>query len=140
MCIRDRYIGDPASDNKNVYAPSMDGHLYALDIATGVKKWSFDTSDAIVSSPVLVNKFLAVASVDGKVHIISSNNGQEQVACDLGEEIRSDLGSHNSIVFVKTEAHSIIALQIKDNGNPDEIWIYLTNEDDPIPRDRIPAC
>ena len=134
------YIGDPASDNENVYAPSMDGHLYALDITTGMKKWSFDTSDSIVSSPVLVNKFLAVASVDGKVHIISSNNGQEQVACDLGEEIRSDLGSHNNIVFVKTEAHSIIALQIKDNGNPDEIWIYLTNEDDPIPRDRIPAC
>ena len=53
--------------------------------------------------------------------------------------VNSDSGN-NSIVFVKTEAHSIIALQIKDNGNPDEIWIYLTNEDDPIPRDRIPAC
>jgi len=134
------FIGDPATDGKTVYAPSMDGKLYALDVLTGTKKWSLDTNDAIVSSPVLLNNLLAVASVEGKVHIVSSNNGQEQGICNLGEEIRSDLSTFKNHVYVKTEAHSIIALQIKENGNPDEIWIYLTNEDDPIPRDHIPAC
>lgn len=134
------FIADPVTDGKSVYAPSMDGKLYALDILTGAAKWSLDTNNEIVSSPVLVNDLVAIASVDGKVHIVSSNNGQEQGICNLGEEIRSDLSSFNNQVYVKTEAHSIIALQIKENGNPDEIWIYLTDEDDPIPRDHIPAC
>ena len=134
------FMADPTTDGNVVYAPSMDGNLYALDISSGSLKWSLNTNDAIVSSPVLVNNLLAIASVDGKVHIVSSENGQEQGVCNLGEEIRSDLSSFNNRVYIKTEAHSIVALQIKDNGNPDEIWIYLTDEDDPIPRDHIPAC
>ena len=44
-------IGSPAVAGGVVYIGSSDGHLYAIDQATGQQKWKDDTGEPVVSSP-----------------------------------------------------------------------------------------
>ena len=54
-------------------------------------------------------------------------------------EIQKQLEENGHIYFAAKD-HSIRSLRIKSNGNPDEIWVHLTNKDDPLPRGRALAC
>ena len=48
--------------------------------------------------------------------------------------------SHDGVVYVPASDHSIRALSIKENGNPDEEWVHFTNEEDPVARDWVRSC
>jgi outer membrane protein assembly factor BamB len=50
--------------NGVVYAGSDDGHVYALNAATGAKLWSFRTAGVVVSSPAVANGVVYVGSFD----------------------------------------------------------------------------
>src|SRR4029079_6217099 len=44
-------ISSPAVANGTVYVGSGDGHLYALDLASGERRWRSDAGSAVNSSP-----------------------------------------------------------------------------------------
>jgi len=125
-----------------ILAPSLDGSLYALDSATGLPQWKFETEGTIVGSPVVIGELIAVPIADGgesKISLIEFN-GSPREACKVGEDVRTPLFADGELVYFGATNHSIWALRIKQNGNPDEEWVYFTDQDDPIPRDRSKAC
>ncbi|MFP6652680.1 MAG: PQQ-binding-like beta-propeller repeat protein [Dehalococcoidia bacterium] len=125
-----------------IFAPSLDGNLYALDAVTGVKLWAFESEGAIVGSPTIVSGMLAIPVSDGgnsKVHLVEFNGSQKD-SCRIGENVFTTLVADGDLIYFAATDKSIRALSISGNGNPDEEWVYLTDKDDPLPRDRAKAC
>jgi outer membrane protein assembly factor BamB len=58
----------PAVAGGVVYVGSEDGHLYAIDRATGTLIWDYDTGSAITSSPAVANGLLYIGTMDGKLY------------------------------------------------------------------------
>ena len=63
-----------AASNNLVFAPSMDGHVYALDRG-GNLQWDYDVGSPLVADPVIVPRGLVVASREGDVSLIDINAG-----------------------------------------------------------------
>ena len=139
------YWSAPLVVDGTVYAPSLDGRLYALDASTGHLTWVFPTEGRLgqlVGSPAVVNELLAVPVADGGDSSIEllEPNGSWLAACRIGEDVRTSLEVDGDLIYFGANDSTIRALRIKENGNPDEEWVFVTNEDDPYPRDRPKAC
>jgi len=59
------------TDGTSIFAPSMDGNVYALD-KTGQLQWSYNMGTQIVATPGLVPEGLAVADKDGKIALLDT--------------------------------------------------------------------
>ena len=57
-----------------VYIGSRDNKVYAIDAATGIKKWSYTTGDD-VSSPIVANGVVYVGSDDNNLYAIDATTG-----------------------------------------------------------------
>ena len=126
-----------------VYAPSLDGLLYAIDASTGDLTWVYDTEGGqLVGSPAVINELLAVPVADGGDSRIAllEPNGSLLAACRIGEDVRTSLEVDGDLIYFGAKDSTIRALRIKGNGNPDEEWVFVTNEDDPYPSDQPKAC
>ena len=65
------WAGAVANEN-TIFAPSMDGNVYALD-ASGNLRWKHQMGSAIVSTPVLTTGGLVVAGINGKVSLLDTD-------------------------------------------------------------------
>ena len=136
------YWASPLVQDGVVYAPSLDGTLYALDAASGDLRWRYVSEGQLVGTPAIINDLIAVPVADGGNSriVLLEKNGTEQAACRIGADIRTSLEVSDDLIYFAATDHTIMALRIKPNGNPDEEWVYKTDEDDPHPRDRAKAC
>ena len=88
----------PAASDRAIFAPAMDGKVYALD-SNGSLLWEYDLGAPIVSSPVLLQRGLVVATVEGKLSVLrateaSHGAGQEIASLTVGNaEIKAPLTS-----------------------------------------------
>ena len=137
------YWSAPLIADGVVYAPSLDGALYAIELNTGDLTWVFDTEGGqLVGSPATINELLAVPVADGGDSRIAllETNGSLLAACRIGDDVRTSLEVDGDLIYFGAKDSTIRALRIKGNGNPDEEWVFVTNEDDPHPSDRPKAC
>jgi len=58
----------PAIADSVVYVGSLDGHLYALDLATGTELWKWYFGTPVASSPALSGNMLYVGASDGHLY------------------------------------------------------------------------
>lgn len=88
----------PAASDRAIFAPAMDGKVYALD-QNGSLLWEYDLGAPVVSSPVLLQRGLVVATVEGKLSVLrateaSHGAGQEIASLTVGNaEIKAPLTS-----------------------------------------------
>ena len=137
------YWSAPLIDGDVVYAPSLDGALYAIDVSSGDLTWVYDSEGGqLVGSPAIINELLAVPVADGGDSRIAllETNGSLLAACRIGDDVRTSLEADGDLIYFGAKDSTIRALRIKGNGNPDEEWVFVTNEDDPHPSDRPKAC
>jgi hypothetical protein len=139
-------ISSPAlGSDGTIYVASFDSHIYALDPATGLPKWSFATNDHIYSSPALEQDArgrttaIFVASADGSVYELSPS-GQLLWAYDTGDVIRSSLvlgpappGEQRDVLYFGAGDGTLYALNA-DTGT--RRWSFDTTSSDPILHDR----
>ena len=134
------YWARPLVHGDMIMAPSLDGTLYALNADTGNLLWTVETEGPIVGSPAVVaDSMIALASTDGRVRLIGMGGSVLDV-CNVNEEIRTPLVSEGDFVYFGARDHSIRALRVKPNGNPDEEWVHFTNEESPTQRGQAAAC
>ena len=137
------YWAKAVAHEGTIYAPSLDGNLYALDAASGDLRWTFVTEGAIVGSPVVLGDLIAVPVANGDdsmISIVELIDGSSSESCKIGDDIRTPLVADGDLIYFGVTDHSIRALRIKSSGNPDEEWVYFTDREDPIPRERAKAC
>ena len=134
------YWGSAVADADTIYAPSLDGNVYALDKNTGELTWALQTDGAIVGSPAIVAGRLAAASADGRVRLVRLSDGLDERQCNLDSELRASLAVRGDVLYVSADDHSIRALAVKPNGNPDEVWVHYSNEAGPVAQSPVRAC
>ncbi len=72
----------PVASGRAIFAPAMDGKVYALD-DNGILLWEYDLGAPIVSSPVLLERGLVVATVDGQLSVLRATDASHGVAQEI---------------------------------------------------------
>ena len=134
------FWGRAIATDDTVYAPSLDGNLYALNIDTGRLRWTLETEGPIAGSPVIVHDMIAVASDDGKIRLARLRDGQEMGDCNVGEKIRSSLVEKEGFIYFGARDGSVRALKIETRGDADDVWVRFTDKGDPEPENRLRLC
>ena len=134
------YWSRAVTNGDTLFVGSTDGNLYALDAASGRPRWVYPTNGSIVGSPALVGGRVAVASTDGRVRLVRQQDGLDETQCNVGAAIKAPLTAQGDFLFFRSDDRSIRALEVSPNGNPDEIWVHRTDQDDPVSRDWTRSC
>ncbi len=119
------------TDGKTIFAPNMDGNIYALD-RNGNLLWKHDVGSAIVSSPVLVPRGLVVAAKDGKLILLDTGAAdlglqRELSNLTLGDaEITAPLFADGDSVYVGSQDNSVRRIEIK--GGQVIMWCRDTKD------------
>lgn len=93
---KDGIEGAAAIVQGTVYVGSLDEHLYALGLATGQVKWTYQTDQAkgtkvgpIRTSPSVRDGLVYVGDADGMFHCVEATTGKKRWTFDTGAEISS---------------------------------------------------
>ena len=126
----------PVITNDVVYAPCLDGKVYAVDADNGNLRFEFDLKAPISSSPVLVGNSLIVATKEGKVYTINTERNQENFLADLQElagvelEVNSPLSASNGAVFIHVQTDKYGSRVYTLNADTGAlVWQYLSSSD-----------
>ena len=68
-------VSSPAIAGGVVYVGSNDGHLYALDLATGARRWRANLGSGVSSSPAVGGGLVYAAGRDGSVSALDAGSG-----------------------------------------------------------------
>lgn len=134
------YWGGAIYHEGAIYAPSLDGNVYALESATGDLMWTLESDGPVIGSPAVVGDRLASTSMDGRVRLVRLAGGQDERPCNIGEDLRASVTVSGNTIYVAGDDHSIRALNIKSNGNPDETWVHFTDSAIAVPLDSTKVC
>ena len=118
----------PVSDGEYIYASSMDGTVYALD-KNGNPIWPvpFKAESPVVSTPVLIDDMLVVATDGGKLHLLRTSDGSErEVFKDLlGGRVKAPLSREDNVVFIGAEDSTVRGMNVERWA---EVWQISTRE------------
>lgn len=113
-------------ERRAIYIGDMNGMLHALDIDTGVKQWEFDLENPIISTPVMIDGLLVVASDGGLVYVISpAASIQQPPFIDVAAKVRAPLETKDGIVYIHALDRKVTALRV-GRTIQDKLWEYDT--------------
>lgn len=73
----DVFLSSPLVAQGRVFFGSGDGHLYALDAASGALAWKFATGDVVHGSPAYADGRVFVGSWDSRFYAVDAASGRE---------------------------------------------------------------
>ena len=79
-------ISSPVVAGATVYVGSGDGHLYALDLATGARRWAFDAGSPVASSPAVSGGMVFAAARDGSIFAVDARTGARRWRITTGPD------------------------------------------------------
>jgi outer membrane protein assembly factor BamB len=112
-------IGSIAVANGLVYAGATDHKIYALNAATGEKKWEFTTGDQIWAGPVVQNGVVYAGSFDKTLYALDATTGLEKWHFETDGAIVAPVLVFNNIVYVGSYNRHFYAL---DAANGSVKW------------------
>src|SRR6266568_3277663 len=117
----------PAVVNGVLYIGSEDGSVYALDVKTGTKVWSYFTGNvtysSIYSSPVVANGVVYIGSNDWNLYALDARTGTRLWSFATGGNIISSPAVVNGVVYIGSYDHSVYALDARTGT---KLWSYAT--------------
>ena len=116
-----------------VYAPSLDGNLYAIGIEDGLRRWTLETEGPIIGGPTVIGDRLAVPSKDGGVYLVAADDGTREDQCGLDDHLRASLVARGDAIYLSDSGRAVRELIVKPNGKFGEGWAHRTNagQDEP---------
>lgn len=76
--VFDVYLSSPVVADGAVFFGSGDGHLYAVDAATGSLRWKFRTGDVVHASPAFADGVIYAGSWDGRLYAVDARSGEQR--------------------------------------------------------------
>lgn len=108
----DFFLSSPIVHDGVVYFGSGDRHVYAVDAATGVLRWKFETGNVVHASPALADGRVYVGNFDGRFYALDAKTGalQWQFQTDDSDRTRLMVGIPGSA----TVAHGTVYFGCRD--------------------------
>ena len=80
----DVFLSSPLVVDGKVYFGSGDGHVYAVDAASGRLAWKFRTGDVVHASPAYADGLVVLGSWDGRLYALDAATGAQRWAFQAG--------------------------------------------------------
>ena len=115
----------PAASGGMVFVSSMDGHLYAVDLALGQVQWRFEADDALQAAPLIADGVAYVGSERGTFYAIDAADGSKRWTFATRGKI---IGAANTFQDVATGRRRIVFggydnyLYCLDAETGDRVW------------------
>lgn len=77
-------LTSPLVAHGSIYIGAADGKLHALDAATGLERWAFETKDWILSTAAYTDGRVLVLSQDTLLYVIGANTGRRRFIYPTG--------------------------------------------------------
>lgn len=87
-------LASPTLHDGTLYVGSGDGHLYAVDAASGRERWRFRAGAAVDVTPAVHDGLVYVLSRDGGVHAVDAVRGASRWQFRTGGEQQVDFWDH----------------------------------------------
>jgi eukaryotic-like serine/threonine-protein kinase len=122
-------LSSAAVSDGTVYVGSRDAHLYAVDAANGMLKWSFDyekdNNTWSVSSPAVRDGVVYSATSDGHfVHAVQAADGKELWRFQTSGPIWSSPSVAGPMVYLTVQSGGLFAIDLRSGK---EAWRYPTS-------------
>ena len=130
--VFDIYLSSPVVADGAVFFGSGDGHLYAVDAATGTLRWKFKTGDVVHASPAFADGVVYAGSWDGRFYAVDARSGQQRWMFQGGLDplVHNQQGFQSSpavaggVVYTGSRDAHVYAL---DAATGKERWNVATN-------------
>lgn len=127
----DVFLSSPAVAGGMVTFGSGDGHIYAVDAATGALRWKFRTGDVVHASPAVADGAVFVGSWDGKLYALDAATGAQRWVFQGGTDplmfnqqgFQSSPAVANGVVYSGSRDAHVYALDAKTGR---ERWRFAT--------------
>ena len=112
---------------------SYDGHLYALDAATGALRWKFATDGPVHSTPAIQDGIAFVAGCDESLRAIGLADGREQYHIVAGANTAASPVIGGGRVYVGTFNNEVLAIDLRGRKiawryeNPDRQFPFYSS-------------
>lgn len=128
----DFYLSSPAVFNGAVYFGSGDGHIYALDAATGALRWKFRTGNVVHASPAIADGTVYLGSWDSYLYALDAASGKPKWRFQTGTDpqsgnqqgFQSSPAVVNGIVYTGCRDAKVYAVDAK---NGEKKWEFSNN-------------
>ena len=98
-------ISSPAVANGTVYVGSGDGQLYALQLATGDRKWRYDAGSAVGSSPAVGGGLVYATARDGSIFAVDASTGTRRWRLTTRPDLPLPWGHESGDYFLSSPAY-----------------------------------
>ncbi len=107
-----------------VYVGSMDGFLYAVDLATGKERWRYQAAGPIgESSPCVHAGMVYVGDLAATFHAVDAASGKARWTFQAGDEIRSSPNWFENRIYFGSYDQNLYCLSAADGTLT---WKYTT--------------
>ena len=109
----------PSTDGKRLYAPNLDGVLYAYDVDAGAVVWEYDqegSRDEILAKPAVINGDILLGSDGGSVTLLDADGFRVADFALAGDKVRAPLLVSGDTVYVRSLEEIITAFVITGDG------------------------
>jgi outer membrane protein assembly factor BamB len=123
---RTQIYSSPAVVDGVLYIGSRDASLYAVDLATGEARWTFEDGSAwVIASPAVHGATVYSArSSSGRVRALDAQSGEERWAVETGGLVFSSPVLVDGTVYVGSGDGRIYAF---DAATGEQRWLYHTD-------------
>jgi outer membrane protein assembly factor BamB len=102
------------TDGKKVYAPNMDGRIYAYELDSRRIAWAepSENLDSVLATPVIVDDVIAFGSDAGDLTFLKTANGGFEWSRSFSDKIRAPLSLVGDVVYVHDLSNTVTALDV----------------------------
>ena len=102
-----------------VYVGSFDGNLYAIDLATGKKKWSYKTDLGFSAAAAVRDGRVIAGDSDGKVYCLNAADGAEIWGFEAGGEINGGPNFYKDNVLIGSQDATLYCVKA---ATGEKVW------------------
>jgi outer membrane protein assembly factor BamB len=103
---------------------SDSGRLFALDLATGKKKWVFEAGARVHCSPAVGKGLVVFGADNGKLYAIDASTGKEAWSFQTGDWVRAAPAIVGDKVIFGSWDYCVYALSLAEGK---QLWRFATN-------------
>jgi eukaryotic-like serine/threonine-protein kinase len=129
----DVFLSSPVVAKGLVVFGSGDGHVYAVDAASGALRWKFRTGDVVHASPAMADGTVFIGSWDGRFYALDLATGAERWRFQAGldalmhnqQGFQSSAAVVDGVVYVGCRDSHLYALDARTGA---ERWRFSTGQ------------